>query len=106
MGDGVALRGLRPRWRLRRPRHIGSLCDALELRAPCHARLLARSGAAAVGRSGHCQWQRAELSDRLSRPLDIGPSRAKRRPPSVRLEARHPRVEDESARHIPGLDSG
>ena len=49
MGEGVALRGLRPRWRLRRPRHIGSSCDALELRAPCHARLLACSGAAAFG---------------------------------------------------------
>ncbi len=43
MGEGVALRGLRPRWRLRRPRHIGSSCDVLELRAPSHARLLARS---------------------------------------------------------------
>ena len=50
MGEGVALRGLRPRWRLRLPRHIGSSCDVLELRAPsCHARLLARSGAAAFG---------------------------------------------------------
>ena len=53
MRGGVALRGLRPLWRLRRPRHIGSSCDFLELRAPCHARLLARSGAAAFafGRS-------------------------------------------------------
>ena len=50
MGEGVALRGLRPLWRLRRPRHIGSSCDVLELRAPCHARLLARSGAAAAVR--------------------------------------------------------
>ena len=49
MGEGVALRGLRPLWRLRRPRHIGSSCDALELPAPSHARLLARSGAAATG---------------------------------------------------------
>ena len=37
---------------LRRPRHIGSSCDVLELRAPCYARLLARIGAAAFGRSG------------------------------------------------------
>ncbi len=51
--EGVALRGLRPLWRLRRPRHIGSSCDVLELPAPSHARLLARSGAAAFGRSGH-----------------------------------------------------
>ncbi len=43
-------------WCLRRPRHIGSSCDARELPAPCHARLLAHSGAAAFGRSGH--WQR------------------------------------------------
>ncbi len=50
------LRGFRPRWRLRLPRHIGFSCDVLELRAPCHARLLARIGAAAFGRSGH--WQR------------------------------------------------
>ena len=49
MGEGVAVRGLRPLWRLRRQGHIGSLCDVLELRAPCHARLLARSGAAAFG---------------------------------------------------------
>ena len=62
MGEGVALRGLRPRWRLRRPRHIGSSCDVLELRAPSHARLLARSGAAAFGRAGafgarwHLHW--------------------------------------------------
>ena len=56
MGEGVALRGLRPLWRLRRPQLIGSSCDVLELRAPCHARLLARSGAAAIGRRGH--WQR------------------------------------------------
>ena len=62
MREGVALRGLRPLWRLRRPRHIGSSCDALELRARSHARLLARSGAAAFGRSGH--WQRG-----LRRPL-------------------------------------
>jgi hypothetical protein len=55
MAEGVALRGLRPLWRLRRPRYIGSSCDDLELRAPCHARLLARSVAAAFGRSGHCQ---------------------------------------------------
>ncbi len=52
----VALRGLRPLWRLRRPRHIRSSCDALEPPAPSHARLLAGSGAAAFGRSGH--WQR------------------------------------------------
>ena len=52
MGEGVALRGLRPRWRLRRPQHIGSSCDVLELPAPCYARLLARSGAAAFGRPG------------------------------------------------------
>jgi hypothetical protein len=51
MGEGVALRGLRPRWRLRRPRHFGSSCDAPKLRAPSHARLLARSGAAAFGRT-------------------------------------------------------
>ena len=49
MGEGVALRGLRPLWRLRRPPNIGSSCDVLELRAPSHARLLARSGAAASG---------------------------------------------------------
>ena len=65
MGGGVALRGLRPRWRLRRPRHIGSSCDVLELRAPCHARLLARSGAAAFGRSG----QRRPLAARPSAAL-------------------------------------
>ena len=51
MGEGVALRGLRPLWRLRRPRHFGSSCEALELPAPSHARLLARIGAAAFGRS-------------------------------------------------------
>jgi hypothetical protein len=34
MGEGVALRGLRPRWRLRRPRHVGFSCDVLELRDP------------------------------------------------------------------------
>ena len=33
--------------RLRRQRHIGLSCDSLELLAPHHARLLARSGAAA-----------------------------------------------------------
>jgi hypothetical protein len=70
MGEGVALRGLRPRWRLRRPRHIGSSCDVLELRAPIHARLLARSGAAAFGRSGH--WQRGLRPRwRLRRPLAL-----------------------------------
>ena len=70
MGEGVALRGLRPLWRLRRPGHIGSSCDALELRAPCHARLLARSGAAAFGRSGH--WQRGLRPRwRLRRPLAL-----------------------------------
>ncbi len=42
MGEGVALRGLRPLWRLRRPRHIGSSCDALELPAPSHARTCKR----------------------------------------------------------------
>jgi hypothetical protein len=53
MGKGGPLRGLRPLWRLRRPRHIGSSCDALELRAPSHARLLARSGAnMLVGKGG------------------------------------------------------
>jgi hypothetical protein len=62
MGEGVALRGLRPLWRLRRPRHIGFSCDALELPARSHARLLARSGAAAFGRAGafgarwHLHW--------------------------------------------------
>ena len=72
MGEGVALRGLRPLWRLRRPQHrdIGSSCDVLELRAPCHARLLARSGAAAFGRSGH--WQRGLRPRwRLRRPLAL-----------------------------------
>jgi hypothetical protein len=38
-------------WHLRRQRHIGSSCDSLELLALHHARLLARSGAAAFGRS-------------------------------------------------------
>ena len=37
-------------WRLRRPRHIGSSCDALNLLALHHARLLSYSGAAAFGR--------------------------------------------------------
>jgi hypothetical protein len=37
-------------WRLRRQRHIGSSCDALNLLALHHARLLSRSGAAAFGR--------------------------------------------------------
>jgi hypothetical protein len=37
-------------WRLRRPRHIGSSCDALNLLALHHARLLSHSGAAAFGR--------------------------------------------------------
>ena len=70
MGEGVALRGLRPLWRLRRPQLIGSSCDVLELRAPCHARLLARSGAAAFGRSGH--WQRGLRPRwRLRRPLAL-----------------------------------
>ena len=36
-------------WRLRRQRHIGSSCDALNLLALHHARLLSRSGAAAEG---------------------------------------------------------
>ena len=64
MGEGVAVRGLRPLWRRRRQRHIGSSCDVLELPAPCHARLLARSGAAA----GH--WQRGLRPRwRLRRPL-------------------------------------
>ena len=36
--------------RLRRQRHIGSSCDALNLLALHHARLLSRSGAAAFGR--------------------------------------------------------
>jgi len=70
MGEGVALRGLRPLWRLRRQRHIGSSCDVLELRAPSHARLLARSGAAAFGHSGH--WQRGlRPLWRLRRPLAL-----------------------------------
>ena len=69
-GEGVALRGLRPLWRLRRPRHVGSSCDVLELPAPCYARLLARSGAAAFGRSGH--WQRGLRPRwRLRRPLTL-----------------------------------
>ena len=38
-------------WRLRRQPHIGSSCDALNLLALHHARLLSRSGAAAFGRS-------------------------------------------------------
>ena len=38
-------------WRLRRQRHIGSSCDALNLLALHHARLLSHSGAAAFGRS-------------------------------------------------------
>jgi hypothetical protein len=37
-------------WRLRRQRHIGSSCDALNMLALHHARLLSRSGAAAFGR--------------------------------------------------------
>ncbi len=56
---------------LRRPRHIGPSCDSLELPAPSHAaRPLARSGAAAIGRSGH--WQRGR-SGRLPsrRPLAL-----------------------------------
>ena len=70
MGEGVALRGLRPRWRLRRPQHIGSSCDSLKLRGPSHPRLLARSGAAAFGRSGH--WQRGLRPRwRLRRPLAL-----------------------------------
>ena len=72
MGEGVAVRGLRPLWRLRRQRHIGSSCDVLELLAPCHARLLARSGAAAFGRSGH--WQRG-----------LRPRWRLRRPPALAL---------------------
>jgi hypothetical protein len=50
MGEGVALRGLRPLWRLRCPRHIGSSCDALELRLPASA--AAATGSAAFGRAG------------------------------------------------------
>ena len=70
MGVGVAVRGLRPLWRLRRQRHIGSSCDVLVLPAPCYARLLARSGAAAFGRSGH--WQRGLRPRwRLRRPLAL-----------------------------------
>jgi hypothetical protein len=38
-------------WRLQRQRHIGFSCNYLELVAAHHARLLARSGAAAFGRS-------------------------------------------------------
>jgi hypothetical protein len=55
--------------RLRRLRHIGSSCHALELPPPSHARLLARSGAAAFGRAGafgarwHLHWH-ATLSSR------------------------------------------
>ena len=57
-------------WRVRRPRHIGSPCNTLELPAPCHARLLALSGAAAFGRSGH--WQRGLRPRwRLRRPLAL-----------------------------------
>jgi hypothetical protein len=73
MGEGVALRGLRPLWRLRRPRHIGSSCDVLELPAPSHARVCslaavlrpsaaAATGSAAFGRAGafgarwHLHW--------------------------------------------------
>ena len=37
-------------WRLRRPRHIRSSYNSLELRALHHARLLSHSGAAAFGR--------------------------------------------------------
>jgi hypothetical protein len=59
MGEGVALRGLRPLWRLRRLRHIGSSCDSLELLALSHARLLARSGAAAFA----CLFEGGDLHD-------------------------------------------
>ncbi len=44
----MALRGLRPLWRLRCPRHIGSSCDALELPASAAA----ATGSAAFGRAG------------------------------------------------------
>ena len=37
-------------WRLRRPRHIGSSCDVLNLLALHHARRRSHSGAAAFGR--------------------------------------------------------
>ena len=48
-GEKFARRAARI-WRLRRQRHIGSSCDALNLLALHHARLLSHSGAAAFGR--------------------------------------------------------
>ena len=57
---------------LRRQRHIGSSCDYLELRAPCHARLLARSGAAADGLLWKYGVERQQL-DALSQPQQPAP---------------------------------
>jgi hypothetical protein len=55
-------------WRLRRPRHIGSSCSSLELLAPHHARLLARSADdAACGRAGASGAAAAFLSMRICR---------------------------------------
>ena len=61
MGEGVALRGLRPRWRLRRPRHIGLL-----MRCSRAARSMSRASA----RSQRCCGLRPQ------RPLAARPSAA------------------------------
>jgi hypothetical protein len=52
-------------WRLRRHRHIGYSCNYLELLAPHHARLLARSGAAAFGAAA---FGRSTADDAASGP--------------------------------------
>jgi hypothetical protein len=62
MGEGVALRGLRPRWRLRRPRHIGSsamfsscalqVTRVCSLAAVLRPSVAAATGSAAFGRAG------------------------------------------------------
>jgi hypothetical protein len=62
MGEGVALRGLRWRWRLRRPRHIGSSCDVLESSARSKSRASADSA-----RSHRCCGRRPQ------RPLAARP---------------------------------
>ncbi len=60
---------------LARHGNVGSSCDALELPAPSHARLLARSGAAVAfkfGRTGSGHWQRGRRPRwRLRRPLAL-----------------------------------
>ena len=49
-------------WRLRRQRHIGSSCGALNLLALHHARLLSHSGAAAFGTADDAACGRAGAS--------------------------------------------